>query len=275
MRLRREVLQWDQKRRNVGTFSTMLCRLRFLRLVSPCLSLLALVPSDLLASDPKFSFESPDTKVALIELYTSEGCSSCPPAEAWVGALKDNPGLWKRFVPVAFHVDYWNYLGWTDRFALPEFTRRQREYAARWNTGTIYTPGFVLNGEEWRPAGSLPSAATHRSGKLRVSGEGGNKLAVSFVTSRDWHEPLIVEIAPLAHGVRTDVRRGENAGRQLRHEFVALALIAGSLQPVGNGIYKAQLTLPDSTYAPVAAIAAWVRPANSLVPIQAAGGWID
>jgi hypothetical protein len=126
-----------------------------------------------------------------------------------VGALKDNPGLWKRFVPVAFHVDYWNYLGWTDRFALPEFTRRQREYAARWNTGTIYTPGFVLNGEEWRPAGSVPSVATHRSGKLRVSGEGGKKLTVSFVTSRDWHEPLMsrLPLLPMAFAQMSDAAK--------------------------------------------------------------------
>lgn len=90
------------------------------------------------------------------------------------------------------------------------------------------------DGEEWRPAGSVPPAPTQKSGKFRVSGDGRNKLDVSFVASRDWHEPLIVEIALLAHGVRTDVGRGENAGAELHHEFVALALIAEACSPSGT-----------------------------------------
>ena len=85
--------------------------------------LVPLISSGVLASDRTFVAESLETKVALIELFSSEGCSSCPPAEAWIGSLKDDPGLWKHFVPVAFHVDYWNHLGWTDTFALPEFTQ--------------------------------------------------------------------------------------------------------------------------------------------------------
>jgi len=68
------------------------------------------------ASEPK-TFESGDTQNSLIELFTSEGCSSCPPADAWISQLKESPDLWKKIVPVAFHVDYWNNLGWRDRFA--------------------------------------------------------------------------------------------------------------------------------------------------------------
>ena len=232
------------------------------------------ISSGVLASDRTFVAESLETKVALIELFSSEGCSSCPPAEAWIGSLKDDPGLWKHFVPVAFHVDYWNHLGWTDTFALPEFTQRQREYARGWKASAVYTPGFVLDGEEWRPRGSVPSLSKQSPGKLRVSGEGVGHLDVSFITPHNWQEPLIVEIAPLAHGVRTSVRRGENAGRELRHEFVALGLVSGNLRLTTGGVYSAQLALPGSTAAPVAAIAAWVRSANSPTPIQAVGGWI-
>src|SRR4029077_9083235 len=68
------------------------------------------------ASEPK-TFESGDTQSSLIELFTSEGCSSCPPAEKWLSALKSSSDLWKKAVPVAFHVDYWDHLGWRDRFA--------------------------------------------------------------------------------------------------------------------------------------------------------------
>ena len=86
----------------------------------------------------------------LVELFTSEGCSSCPPADAWISQLKESPDLWKKIVPVAFHVDYWNNLGWRDRFAKPEFTARQRRYVAAWGGDSVYTPGFVVNGKEWR-----------------------------------------------------------------------------------------------------------------------------
>jgi hypothetical protein len=236
-------------------------------------TLVPMMPS-LLASEPRFLIESPETKVALLELYTSEGCSSCPPAEAWLGTLKENPGLWKQFAPVAFHVDYWNKLGWTDRFALPEFARRQRGHAALWHASTIYTPGLVINGEERRSGGSLTFPAEPSPGRLRFSSEDGARVEISFVTSRDWEEPLIVELVPLAHGVRTNVRRGENAGRELQHEFVALALVSGSLRSMSRGVYTAQLTLPRITVAPVTSMVAWVRPANTLTPIQVAGGWI-
>jgi len=235
----------------------------------------ATIPPFVLALDRRLTFESPDTKVALIELYTSEGCSSCPPAEAWVGALKDKAGLWEEFVPVAFHVDYWNYLGWPDRFSSAEFTQRQREYVSRWNATTIYTPEFVLNGEEWRRASGLPSPSKEKPGKLRVSVGNGTQVEVIFISGVDWEGPLIVEIAPLAQGVNTNVERGENAGRKLQHDFVALALVSENLNPSGNGVYRAQLSLPESTAAPIASIAVWVRPANSLAPIQAAGGWVN
>jgi hypothetical protein len=251
----------------------MRCR-RPLRLLSPGLFLVAAIPVCLFGSD-KDSFESPDTRVALIELYTSEGCSSCPPAEAWLGTLKGKAGLWSEFVPISFHVDYWNYLGWTDRFSSPKFTQRQRDYSVGWNQGTIYTPEFVLNGEEWRPAGALPSASKQKPGKLRLRVGNGDQLEVSFIPNGEWKEPFVVEIAPLAGTVNTNVKRGENAGRQLQHSFIALALISATLEPSGNGEYAARLSLPDSTAEPIASIAAWVRPANSLVPIQAAGGWLS
>jgi hypothetical protein len=69
--------------------------------------------------------ESGTTQTALLELYSSEGCSSCPPAEAWMASLRDAPGLWRDFVPVVFHVAYWDRLGWRDRFASEQFTQRQ------------------------------------------------------------------------------------------------------------------------------------------------------
>src|SRR5215217_7350069 len=112
------------------------------------------------------TFESGETQNILIELFTSEGCSSCPPAETWLSALKSNQDLWKKIVPVAFHVDYWDRLGWRDRFAKPEFTARQRRYAAAWGGDSVYTPDFVVNAKEWRSwfADNVPPAALTKVG---------------------------------------------------------------------------------------------------------------
>ena len=122
-----------------------------LALASACAAALAAgAGSSLRAADSALHFRSGPKQTALVELFTSEGCSSCPPAEAWLNRLGARPGLWSEFVPVALHVNYWDHLGWRDPWAAREFTARQRSYAAAWNSRTIYTPGMVLNGQEWR-----------------------------------------------------------------------------------------------------------------------------
>jgi len=128
--------------------------------------------------------------VALLELFTSEGCSSCPPAETWLSGLRSAPGLWKEFVPASFHVDYWDYLGWRDPWASKIFSYRQRDYAQSWHSDSIYTPGFVLNGREWRswsreqngPPG-FPGA-TYRIDKFHKSDRLVPLMVVSFVQFR-------------------------------------------------------------------------------------------
>ena len=118
------------------------------------------------------SFISENSQVRLIELYTSEGCSSCPPADNWLSSLKDEPGLWSRFIPVAFHVDYWDYIGWKDSFAQASFTQRQRQYGQQNNLSSIYTPAVMLNGQEWtswRQHNNLNSLPDKPAGKLSVN----------------------------------------------------------------------------------------------------------
>jgi hypothetical protein len=212
-------------------------------------------------------FVSGEKQATLVELYTSEGCSSCPPAEAQLAKLRDDPRLWKEVVPVAFHVNYWDNLGWPDRFASSAFTQRQRDYAARWQAGTIYTPAFVSNGHE-----GAAVASNFAPGKLRVEVE-SPEVAVSFRPTKAISGPLVAEVAPLANDVVIDVRRGENAGRKLPHEFVALALISAPLES-RNGEWVAKISLPRKTEAPISALAVWVHPANDPAPIQATGGWL-
>ncbi len=95
-------------------------------------------------------FTSSEKQTTILELYTSEGCSSCPPADKWLSQLKNEQGLWHDFIPMAFHVDYWDYIGWKDRFASPQYTNRQKQYSQQQSLKTIYTPGFIYNGKEWR-----------------------------------------------------------------------------------------------------------------------------
>src|SRR5882672_2702112 len=126
-----------------------------------------------------FSFQSVEQQTALLELYTSEGCSSCPPAEAWLTRLKDDPALWRNFVPVAFHVDYWDHLGWRDPWAAKAFSERQRNHAESWSAASVYTPGFVLNGKEWRGWPGLRTLPPLRKEKAGV-------LTVNSTNSQHW-----------------------------------------------------------------------------------------
>jgi len=93
------------------------------------------------------SFQSTTDHTSLIELYSSQGCSSCPPAERWVSNLLNHEKLWIDFVPIVFHVDYWNQLGWHDPFSKPAYSERQLNYYQQRSISSVYTPGVILNGD--------------------------------------------------------------------------------------------------------------------------------
>jgi hypothetical protein len=220
------------------------------------------------------TFRSPETRVALLELYTSEGCSSCPPAEAWLGELRQSPRLWKEIVPVAFHVDYWDRLGWPDRLAKPEFSERQRRQAAGWGSRSVYTPGFAMNGREWRgwfQNQALPAGDGAKPGVLTV--RFADQVEINFASSEMVTGKLQAEVALLGSGIEVNVKRGENAGRKLRHEFVVLDLQSAPLKKDGNAL-TATVRLPREIRDRAAALAAWVATGPAETPIQATGGWI-
>jgi len=225
--------------------------------------------------------ESGQKKTSLLELYTSEGCSSCLPAEAWLSSLVKDPLLWKEYVPVSFHVDYWNSLGWTDPYSESKFTSRQRAYADAWGNENIYTPEFVLNGKEWHPGDGLLSSSAEVGGRLHAAIDSSRRVTISFRPgiNSTLTEPLVVEATLLEKAIRSDVPRGENAGHTLHHDFVALALMKSDLSRSSIGEYHGTLLLPseNSSSEPHAdlGIALWVRSRNSLIPIQAVGGWLQ
>jgi hypothetical protein len=223
---------------------------------------------------PAATFESGETQTTLVELFTSEGCSSCPPAEKWLTGLKSNQELWKRIVPVAFHVDYWDHLGWRDRFAKPEFTSRQQHYAAAWGGDSVYTPGFVVNAKEWKDwfGGNLIPKSSSKVGVFRVSLGADGKLSANFIPQTMHPRGLALNVALLGNDLESDVKRGENSGRKLRHDFVVLDLIKVDMANGSNG-WTGSAVLPmrsgDDT---PSALAAWIT--ENETPIQATGGWL-
>jgi hypothetical protein len=225
-----------------------------------------LIPVRAFAGD--LIFHSGPGQVHLLELFTSEGCSSCPPAEERMSNLQRDPGLWKDIVPVSFHVDYWDNLGWPDRFASPAYTERQQSYAREWGSGSVYTPEFVLDGHEFLGA------------EIPVTSVSGGNLTVKLNSSRILsvqYQPAVpsstvawqAHVATLGLALETDVRAGENSGRRLRHDFVALSLRSLALHP-GTNFATLTLPLPDEGEK---AIAIWITQADHSAPVQATGGW--
>jgi hypothetical protein len=233
------------------------------------------------AAGSELTFQSPaGRRAALLELYTSEGCSSCPPAEAWLSRLTSNPQLWTSVVPIAFHVDYWDNLGWRDRFASPAATQRQRAYAAAWRGDSIYTPGFVLDGREWRDwsgfaPGDLPAATfgQDNAGQLRAVVRDGKSVTVTYRAASRPASSREVSVALLGCGVVSNVKAGENGGRSLRHDFVALAFESKKLSagPDPTAAFDLPAPPPD---VPTLALAVWVRESARAGVEQATGGWL-
>ena len=162
-------------------------------------------------------FESKSTRTHLLELFTSEGCSSCPPAEAWLNNLKNEPRLWQDFVPVVFHVDYWDHLGWRDPFASKTWTERQADYSARWKSESVYTPAFVLDGVIWHNT-ALPSVATETPGVLKIAID-GDRVVAAFKPASNAGRHYEIHLARLGFGLGGDVTAGENSGRTIDPRF--------------------------------------------------------
>lgn len=220
---------------------------------------------------------SPETRVNLLELYTSEGCSSCPPADVWLNRLKDSPELWKDFVPVAFHVDYWDYLGWRDPWASAAFSQRQRFHADQAGSNSVYTPGFFLNGREWKgwyQGESLHANHEIKVGELRASLNSNGALEIQFNSTNSSPSRYEAVIAILGFDLSSDVKAGENSGKKLIHDFTVTRLEKIELKKENS--YSATYQLGNLQ--PVAskrAIAIWVTYPRSQLPVQAVGGWLD
>lgn len=229
--------------------------------------ILALLQSGVAIAADEIVVTSGPTKTHLLELYTSEGCSSCPPAEAWLSKLKVNKQLWRDFVPVSFHVDYWDRLGWRDRFASKEWTTRQQVFSARWNAGTVYTPGFVLDGKE--SSAAVPPNSQENVGILRLK-SAGDEVRVTFAPEKTGAAGYEVYLAGLGFDLASNVKAGENSGRKLSHDFVVLWVQKAATADSSEVKFKIDNSKPDK----IGALAAWITRAKDPTPIQSTGGWL-
>ena len=220
------------------------------------------------------SFSSGEKAVAVVELFTSEGCSSCPPADRWLSGLKADPDLWNSFIPMAFHVDYWDYIGWKDPYASRANSQRQRRYAAEYSERTVYTPGLRLNGEDWRAwrrGGQIAAKTAEDIGVLSIKVDDDYSFDASFSSSAD-NQPLSgmqLNVAILGMGLSQNVTRGENHGKTLNHDFVVLESAAFASAELGR--WSGKLPAP-SVDASEYALVAWVSSAGRQSPLQATGG---
>ncbi|MBV8453755.1 MAG: DUF1223 domain-containing protein, partial [Deltaproteobacteria bacterium] len=180
----------------------------------------------------------------VVELFTSEGCSSCPPADALLVKLSQESGI----IVLGEHVDYWNYQGWTDRFSSHDFTLRQEQYVRRFGLNSAYTPQMVIDGTK-QLVGNDPqdvssaiksAAAEPDPSEVSLSWEGRDHLHVVVHTTAAAAAQIMLAVTE--DGLSTAVHDGENNGRTLRHAGVVRVL-----RPLGttaNGSFDAVIKAP-------------------------------
>lgn len=232
------------------------------------LSLQFLLLPLVIAAD-SLTFSSTDEQTTLIELYSSEGCSSCPPADQFLSQFKNSNELWTKYIPLAFHVDYWDYIGWKDVFAQEQYSNRQRKHKLQQNISSVYTPGFVINGLEWtgffKPWRVLPDFNS-KPGILTVTID-NHRVKIEFPNTQ---KQLKYNLAIIGTGLITEVKSGENDGRKLSHDFVVLDHQSATRESSAYFDLPLMVGHQPNQYA----LVAWISDTHSLKPIQATGGYL-
>jgi hypothetical protein len=179
----------------------------------------------------------------VVELYTSEGCDSCPPADRWFSGLQlEKQGV----VPLAFHVDYWDYIGWKDRFARADFAERQRDIVRRRGGRTVYTPQVMMNGQDIRATSNsgLETATREASAKpatlelAMAAKPAGNRLDIDLQLSvPQGRAPTGTKLylAITESSLSSRVTAGENKGALLKHDHVVREFVGPIEWPTADG----------------------------------------
>ena len=211
---------------------------------------------------------SGDRQAMLIELYTSEGCNSCPPADRWLSSLKGRSDV----LAAAFHVDYWDRLGWVDRFASPRHTERQAQQQRSSGAGFSYTPQLLANGRDWRGAPTLPVLDKPALVQVEARRLDAQRVALQVLPLAGAPARLALWWALLEDGHVSAVRAGENQGVTLHHDHVVRqygqlpAWAASAGQPAALAI---DLAAAQKEGGPKARLLVVVTEASSGAPLQA------
>lgn len=177
-------------------------------------------------------------RTPVIELYTSEGCSSCPVADQWLSTLKG-----KSVVAQAFHVSYWDYIGWADRFASASNNTRQRQLASANRLATIYTPQLVKNGLDSRDYASAAQPELVATVNIELQSSGSQNQFEARIEPQPGVRQWAAYWTVTEDGHQSRVKAGENAGATLKHDFVVRQYV-----PVGQ--YEGSKTLTFVSLAP-------------------------
>ena len=219
---------------------------------------------------------SPAKRVALLELYTSEGCSSCPPADSYISRLKHGSLSDQQLIPLSFHVTYWDYIGWRDRFANRQYDERQRKQALLNASRLVYTPQFLLNGKDYRRLRDLDedvrrinsSSAAYKL-KLTAIPQAESIIAELEISGNEGDkDKAVAYIALYEHGLKSDVTDGENNGETLHHDYVVRELHGPYSIEQGRGGFNTEFALRDYSL-PNAGIVGYVQKLQSAEVLQA------
>jgi hypothetical protein len=204
----------------------------------------------------------PASGVAVVELFTSEGCSSCPPADQVLSRIVSAARKsGKKIYPLAFHVDYWNRLGWTDRFSSAAFSKRQSDYGDALGNNQSYTPQMIVNGstefvgsDEDRAGREIAKAISQPAAvgvNLEVQLD-HHKVHAAYTTTGA--EGMTINFAVVERGLRTDVKRGENSGNRLQHDNVVRAFKQADAAATG----QVELDVPEDLQPPNSSAIAFI-----------------
>ena len=208
---------------------------------------------------------------ALVELYTSEGCDSCPPADQWLSSLQARYAP-RQVVPLALHVDYWNYLGWNDPYAKREFAARQRRQAELKRARAVYTPQVLLQGQDFRrwstrefdaAVAQINGAPARARLEVRVESAGTRALEVVLgaqLLDLAQIKDSVAYLAAYENRLVSEVRSGENRGNTLRHDFVVREWEGPlAFDAAGKLAFARTLPLPPTAKPGDAGVAAFVQ----------------
>lgn len=223
------------------------------------LAILALIagsihPTVATAADARGAMDKP---VVILELFTSQGCSSCPPADTLLSRIGRERFAEGAVIPLAFHVDYWNSIGWTDPFSSRQWSERQGRYSAVRRTSQVYTPQLVLNGgaevvgndERAVRAEIARQLKAPRAGAVAIEKVTPDARGVSLDLSASLNSSSPVSsgdvyVVLFESGVTTAVKRGENSGRKLTNDYIVRSLTKGFSIRKGSATETHSLTIP-------------------------------